>query len=241
MASTLLTLRNAVITKLGDASGEVWSATEVDRYVNEGQELLVVLSKILWTHTYLNDAQSTALATLPTDFIEADRVTWNWARIPMLTLAELRKLDSLYKTNEGPVRAYTTEEEDPTKLRKWLVPAATATADQDVNNTRLEYFKRPARMTGVNDPISVPERCAKHIVRYAMYRCLERKGPGQSPKMAAHYKGLFFDGVNRLIARRNRIQSACAAGVVGGVSAGRSHLSTPRLPWNFGHVVRWYR
>ena len=241
MAKTLGTVRTAVLYRLGDASQVVWTEAEITRYLNDGQRLLVSLTRILWTYTYLNDVIDTALATLPADFIEADRVTWNWAKIPMLTAAELRRIDVLYKTNKGPVRAYTLEEDGTGKLRKWLVPSVTATAGQDVNNTRLEYFRLPTTMSAAGDAFSVSDRCVKYLESYAMYRAFERKGMGQNPKAAQHYRARFEEGVQRLLARRRRVQTACVPLVVGGSPPVRSHLATPRLPWNFGKVVRWYR
>jgi len=239
VAETLTTVTNKVLYLLGDSDQDIWAATEVKQYIKEGYNLLIRTAKPLWAQTYLNDVAGTALATLPADCLLVDRVTWNWQRIRQLSARQLRGVDPRFQSSSGPVRAYTLENDGLDKLRKWLVPATTATEDQDDNNTRLEYFKRAATLGDASE-FDLPDRCVKFLRFYAMSKCLGRKGKGQDPKMAKHYMARFETGVQRMVRRTSRL-NAQRIGRFGGPAQPRSPITPPRLPWQFGKKVRFYR
>ncbi len=240
MADTLLTLTTKILYLLGDAGETIWTATEIKRYVNEGYVLLLGAAKPLWKTAYSNDVADTATYTLPADLVQVDRVTWNWGRIPPLTVRELQQIDNLYRTNQGPVRAYCLEGDGTTTIRKWLVPALTATEDQDDNNTRIEYYARGAALSDGAPNFEIPDSMILIVRHYAMWKAYERRGQGQVAKLAELYKTRFDEGVVRIKRRVSRPQLV-HVGHVGSSKSRPSSIAAPRLPWQFGRTVRYYR
>lgn len=238
MSDTLSSVSDDVLYQLGDISEAVWTAAEVKVYIKEAYNLLIRLTLPLWTYAYLNDTVNVALADLPTDCLKVDRVTWNWKRIPPLSARELRSIDTRYMLNTGPVRAYSLGQDGIGKLRKWLVPAATATAGQDIDNTRIEYYARGSALSADASTFELPARCIKYIMFYALAQAYGRKGKGQSPTLSEHFMGRFAVGVERLL-NRKRLANSQRVGRFGGATPTRSTLPSPVLPWNFGKVVRY--
>lgn len=237
MAERLIDIREDVLYRLGDDDGLIWSTAEVNGYIQAGLNDLVIRTKPLWDWYYCNDVASTATYELPSDLLVVDRVTWNNARIPPLTARELRAGNSQYRTQEGEVLAYSVEEDGIKYLRKYLVPSATATADQDVNNTRVEYFQRAATLADDLDELDLPRYATKYVRYYALWQCLERKGKGQDLKLAIHYRNRYLMGVKRMLSRREAVMAA-RIGRLGGPSMISRRLPAPRLPWNYGRIVR---
>jgi hypothetical protein len=104
----------------------------------------------------------------------------------------------------------------------------------DTKNTRVEYF-RLGNLT--DDQIEVPDRFVKYVEFYAQAKALERDGPGQDLKLAAHFDGRFVDGVRRMVARLadNRRARVATIGSVGRIP---TVPALARLPYRYGRATR---
>lgn len=238
MPESLSTVRVDVLLRLGDSTNDIWTNAEIDRYIQEGYDELLIRTKMLWKRAYSNDVASTATYSLPTDFIGLDRVLWNWRRIEPVTQQELIDFDALYRTTEGPVQAYSVESDGLLTLRKYPVPSTTATAGADANNTRIEYFARGTAVSADADGFSIPDRYVKYIRHFAMFRALERNGTGQDLVFAAHWKARFDEGIMRIINRMQKVERTRRVGY----GERRVHLGPPprpKLPRAYGREVRY--
>lgn len=108
----------------------------------------------------------------------------------------------------------------------------------DGKNVRVEYARQGRAMVDGSDVCELPDRYTLYLRDYAQGKCLERAGPGQDVKLAAHFAERWGRGLAR-IAKRLEMVDAERIVVLGG--DGRPSVSRPprpRLPWNFGTAVR---
>lgn len=238
MAETLSTVRTAVLRRLGDSTNVIWSNAEINRYIQEGYDRLLFSTQMLWKRAYSDDVDGTATYALPTDLQSVDRVMWNWRRIDAVTTRELIQADSAYRTTEGPVEAYSIEDDGVLTIRKYPVPSQTPTAGADTNNTRVEYFARGAALSVDGSTFEIPDRYVKYIRHFAMFRALERKGDGQDLELAQHWGQRFEQGQQRIRERMARVERTRIR-VLSGDRGSGGPPPRPRLPVDFGTVVKF--
>lgn len=107
----------------------------------------------------------------------------------------------------------------------------------EANNVRIEYRRRGATLSP-NQDFEIPDRYTVYVRHFAQARSLERQGKGQDLILAAHYQSRYEAGVKRMLKRKQAMQFQRAY-VLGGASSIRGQKPPrPRLPWNYGTVVR---
>ena len=99
---------------------------------------------------------------------------------------------------------------------------------------RVEYMRRPD-VPATDALFELPARYLKHIRHFAMARAFQRRGEGQNPKLAAHYSELWLSVLGRFSKRGEMTQKGSQ--LRGAVPAAR-RPPRPRLPWQYGSVVR---
>jgi len=107
---------------------------------------------------------------------------------------------------------------------------------KDGHNTKVEYFSR-GKTLNTDQPFDLPDRYVKYVRHYALWKALERNGPGQDIKLGQHWKGRFDDGVARMIRRRQSLTSNRQR-VLGDTLLPFGPPPRPKYPWNYGQVVR---
>jgi hypothetical protein len=109
---------------------------------------------------------------------------------------------------------------------------------RDGKNVRVEHWREGAAVVNAPDEFELPDRYALYLRDYAQARCLGRQGPGQDPKLSAHFDQRWQRGLARML-RRGRVLDAARTGVLGeaGPRLGQGP-PRPRLPWNFPQRVR---
>ncbi len=104
-------------------------------------------------------------------------------------------------------------------------------------NLRIEYRRRGKTLSD-DQPFEIPHRYTTYVRHYVLARALEREGPGQDLKLAAHFDARFQAGIARMLKRKNAMNYARAY-VMGGSSSVRGQKPPrPRLPYQYGTVVR---
>lgn len=243
MFPDLAELRADTLTRLGDADNTIWSNGEVDDYLEEGYEELVVRGRALWDQEYVNDLASTPVYPLPSDLALVDRVVWNGRTLPAIGSRELRMADARYNTIEGNVDRYAINIDGPRTMRKYRVPSVSASntkTDQYIDtevveNTRIEFFRYGADLD--SNPYEIPRHWARKTRHYAMWRALDRDGPGQDLKVANHFKLRW--SIALLTVEQAAGQTTQARHMrLGGEPQTRPYVRRPRLPWEYGRVVR---
>lgn len=240
MAESLTSVTTAVLNYLGDSTNTIWSNAEVQRYIKEGYDDLLSKTLCLWTYGYLNDVAATATYSLPAALIKLERVTWDYRKLPPSTFEELSRRDPNFLTvSQGPPQTYSNDLDGLLTLRKYPIPGVTAVADQDLTNTRIEYYKRgTALVASSQEAFDIPDYYVKFIRFFALFRALERNGTGQDLKLSTHFKARYDDGVARMLRRKLLTQRSRRRVLQGESPTGISH---PRYPWAYGPVVGWPR
>lgn len=239
MPVTRQAFREQIEYQIADTANTFWSDLDLNAYIQEGYSLFIAQTQLFWDSAYLNDDADVAVVSLPADFWKVDRVTWDYQEISELTPRQLRAHDSQYKTlTSREILGYLVEQEAKNQLRKYPVPAQDCpTDDADPLNTRLDYYQRAPTLANDASTFACPDWCLKHIRNWVMYRVYNQKGEGQDLKLAQHFRERFDRGVLRTFRRLNRTDSE-RTGVLGGSATTARSIPTPKLPWQFGRIVR---
>lgn len=232
MPGKSLAALNAEVTRiLGDSTRTIWSSAEVDRYIQQGYNQFCLDTELLWRRYELGDVADQATYTVPTELYKLERVEWNNYRIPPLTSADLENRYPAFESQTGPARGYTASGDGLRTIRR--VPAAAAS---DLDILVLEYTRRGATLS-TSQGVELPDRYAAAVRFFALYRCWEREGDGQDPKLALHFKTRYDDAVRRAVLRRGGIRSKRVGQFGPGVTQRFGPPPPPQLPWNFGYPV----
>ena len=105
-------------------------------------------------------------------------------------------------------------------------------------NVRVEHFRLGRAMATATDGCELPDAYAKYLRNYAQWRLLEKVGPGQDLKLAAHYKARWTRDLARVARRLAQVNPAHIAILGGGGRSLVSRPPRPSLPWNYGTVLR---
>lgn len=103
---------------------------------------------------------------------------------------------------------------------------------QDQKNTRIEFIRRPRVPTSATDIFDIPDHYLKYLRHYAMWMAYERKGVGQDPSMAAHYKKRYEVGIGRVVLRMDSVYKAKLTRFGGGGVTAYTPRPYARLPRN---------
>ncbi len=102
---------------------------------------------------------------------------------------------------------------------------------------RIEYRRRGKELSE-EQPFEIPDRYTTYLRHYVLARALEREGPGQDLVLSAHFQSRWEAGIARMMKRKNAM-SFQKAQVMGGSNSVRGQKPPrPRLPWQFGTVVK---
>jgi hypothetical protein len=105
----------------------------------------------------------------------------------------------------------------------------------DDANTRIEYFRLGRDLEEYE--FEIPARFVKYVEFYAQAKCLERDGPGQDLKLAAHFMERFLEGERRMALRIGENRRA-VTGKIGSSGRVPTKPALARLPWRYGRQIR---
>lgn len=108
---------------------------------------------------------------------------------------------------------------------------------QDGTNVRIEHWREGRPVSAAVDVFELPTRATVYLRDYAIGRCYAKNGPAQDRRLAEHYQARYARGVARL-QRRVVAQRRARVSQLGGSAPMRSGPPRPRLPWQYGTVVR---
>lgn len=105
---------------------------------------------------------------------------------------------------------------------------------RDGKNVRVEHWRHGRALSA---GCELPARYAQALVEYALARCLEQVGPGQNLTLARYHEQRWQRHLAR-IDRRVRAAQAARVSRLGGARPEARRPPRPRLPWQYGSVVR---
>ena len=108
---------------------------------------------------------------------------------------------------------------------------------QDVNNTRVEYFRRGRTIDSDDDEFELPDRYVTYVRHYAMWKALERNSNGQDLEFAAHWRDRFMAGIARMLKRKQALSKNRRFAMIDEPLNTQSRPPLAKLPWAFGRVV----
>ena len=234
MAKTLANLRDFSQYILGSTT--VWSAAEVERHVAEGLKQLCAETGCFVRIKDLNDTVGVATVDLNAscvdanaqyEFIVLERACWDLHRIEPLDPMNLQLEDPAWLTQRGNVEGFIFDGDGPRTIRKWRVPAASAT-----NKFRLEYRRSALSLATAGTNIELPERYAKRLRYYVLWKCYERDGDGQDLDLANHYHERWRELISIVRAQKSASRIA-RVGRMGEPTHRRGRPPKPQLPWNY--------
>ena len=231
---TRLDVQTAAATWLGDTSFAVWSAAELNSYIQEGYNDLVYRTLLIWkkSNTAFTLVAGTASYTLPTDFLKMDRITFNKRRLKPLHMEELWRTDATFLTQQGDVTGYYMDGLGYSSINFYRVPSVAGTS-----YTSIEYFRRGATLSADGTVLEIPDHYVEYVKWFVLHKALERDGPGQDVKLSQHFRERYEEGVQTIKRRKGRM-NASRVGSFGGPGLSKQAPPLPQMPWNFGRIVR---
>jgi hypothetical protein len=105
-------------------------------------------------------------------------------------------------------------------------------------NVRVEHFRHGRAMVQAHDVCELPDRYTIYLRDYAQARLLERPGPGQDLKLAAHFDQRWARGLARITRRLDVVDRERTAVLGGDGPSLTTRPPRPSRPWAYGSTVR---
>ncbi len=232
MSSSRATLRTEVLYRLGDADSAIWSAAEINGYLDEGHYALCSRTGLIWAQETISVTADTATYDV-SDNARVERVTWDDRRLEPLWAAELESTHPAFEETSGDPDFYVFDGDGMGTIR--LVPVP------DTNNSTdlvVEYTKDVGDTADSGETYSdIPAHYARYLRFFVLFRALERDGEGQDLQLADHYSARYEAGITRISARMAAVR-ATRRGCIGAIGRRGRKPPRPRLPWNYGEAVK---
>lgn len=105
----------------------------------------------------------------------------------------------------------------------------------DTSNVRVEFFRKGKSY----QHFEVPDRWVKYVEFGAMAKALEKEGPGQDLKLAAHFNQRFLLGISRAKALTADVLQQRVGRIGSRTDLGGQRPALAKLPPNYGTNYRW--
>ena len=157
----------AVKRQFGDESGVQLEDSDIIRWVNDAQDVIVAKTKVLKAKSSTPATAGQAAYTFPSDNIyQIESLHYDGMRIPNMNFPEAEEYiftaDPLGDALGSPALWY-----------EWAGTFTFWPAPGEVQNIDLYYTQRPVRVTLVSDVLSLPDKYYQDVVRYCMQQAYE--------------------------------------------------------------------
>lgn len=157
----------AVQRQFGDESGVQLENTDVIRWVNDAQDVIVAKNKVLKAKSTTPSVAGQAAYTFPSDNIhQIESIHYNGYRVPNMSFAEAEA--EIFQADPALVATG-----DPYLWYEWAGTFTFWPAPGDVKNIDLYYTQRPTPVTLVSDTLSLPDKYYQDVVRYCLQQAYE--------------------------------------------------------------------
>lgn len=157
----------AVKRQFGDESGVQLEDSDIIRWINDAQDVIVAKTKVLKAKSSIAATANQASYTFPSENIyQIESIHYNGMRIPNMSFPEAEEYifasDPLVEATGNPALWY----EWAGTFTFWPMPDDTKSID-------LYYTKRPTKVTASTDLLSLPDRYYQDVVRYVLQQAYE--------------------------------------------------------------------
>lgn len=164
---TVAEVMTAVKRQFGDESGVQLEDTDIIRWVNDAQEVIVAKTKVLKAKSSVTATPGTGSYTFPSDNIhQVESIHYNGYRVPNMSFPEAEE----YIFSADPQK---TAEGSPVLWYEWAGTFTFWPIPDDEKTIDLYFTKRPARVTSSSDTLSVPDKFYQDVVRYVLQNAYE--------------------------------------------------------------------
>lgn len=221
-------------------TGSVFTDAEIKTVIKEAYKIFCRTTGVLWersTDSTLQDVAATPTYTLPTNTLQVERVSYRGRTIYPLRSEQLVNVDALALTNQGTVIGYLLDGDGPTKIRKYRVPAESFASSGNTTAVEFVAAANTLSFSTLLDAFKIQPWMVRYVEFYAISMLLRRNGVAQDLKFADHFQQRYLAGVKRTLQRKSKFLSR-RTGVFGSGPLTRTIPIGPRLPWEYGEVVR---
>lgn len=164
---TVQEVLTAVQRQFGDESGVQLENTDVIRWVNDAQDVIVAKTKVLKAKSTIAATAEQASYTFPDEEIyQIESIHYNGMRIPNMNFPEAEE----YIFASDPQNEATG---NPALWYEWAGTFTFWPKPDDTKNIDLYFTKRPTKVTTLTDILSLPDRYYQDVVRYVLQQAYE--------------------------------------------------------------------
>lgn len=157
----------AVQRQFGDESGVQLETSDIIRWINDAQDIIVAKNKVLKAKSTTTSVAGQAAYTFPSDNIhQIESIHFNGYRVPNMSFAEAE--EHIFQADPQAL-----SQGDPILWYEWAGTFTFWPAPGDVKNIDLYYTQRPAPVDNTSDVLSVPDKYYQDVVRYCMQNAYE--------------------------------------------------------------------
>lgn len=157
----------AVQRQFGDESGVQLENTDVIRWINDAQDIIVAKNKVLKAKSTTPSVEGQAAYTFPSDNIhQIESIHYNGYRVPNMSFPEAE--EQIFQADPN-----STTVGNPVLWYEWAGTFTFWPAPGEVQNIDLYYTQRPAPVTLISDVLSLPDKYYQDVVRYCMQQAYE--------------------------------------------------------------------
>jgi len=195
-ALTLQDLRNRSRELTLDTGPRVrFSTGTIDAYLNQGQRIAVTDSKPIRKSLAFNSLVGTTYYALPSDFMQVERLTYQYLELPEITpIALSNKAGRKWEIVQAFPTHYFIDFATRTKVGLYPVPGAGST-----DTVRIEYYAQATDMSGASDqPFNAIAELRPYHFMLAFYAAYRMAAIDGRSDLAALYRTEFYEGITRL-------------------------------------------
>ena len=157
----------AVKRQFGDESGVQLEDSDLIRWVNDAQDVIVAKTKVTKAKSTIAATANQAAYTFPSENMhQIESIHYDSNRIPNMSFPEAEE----YIFSSDPEQVAFG---NPVLWYEWAGTFTFWPAPDDTKNIDLYYTKRPARVTASTDLLSLPDKYYQDVVRYVLQQAYE--------------------------------------------------------------------
>ena len=157
----------AVQRQFGDESGVQLENSDIIRWINDAQDIIVAKNKVLKAKSTTTAVAGQAAYTFPSDNIhQIESIHYNGYRVPNMSFPEAE--EQIFRSDPAALSVG-----EPILWYEWAGTFTFWPAPNDTKNIDLYYTQRPAHVSLISDVLSVPDKYYQDVVRYCMQQAYE--------------------------------------------------------------------
>lgn len=157
----------AVKRQFGDESGVQLENTDILRWINDAQDVIVAKTKVLKAKSSITATPGQAAYTFPSDNIhQVESLHYNGYRIPNMAFPEAEEY--IFAADPDQIALG-----NPALWYEWAGTFTFWPAPGEDKIIDLYYTQRPTPVTQTSDVLSVPDKYYQDVVRYVLQQAYE--------------------------------------------------------------------